>query len=225
MTKTKGKGTYSHSAKTGDLVFTGDITFLNVVSYSNGKNGEYVINFSDKKSGVPYVCQLGGKPKDSTSNQPPPTQPTSQKIKQNPLATYIPSKGKESPELTKAFEIYGQVMADDLENLHDVAAALAYIIGFNYMIYNSKDSIPPYQVQKIYDQFMEKLLLDENFKNSSNEIKQEMTEKIVLDGLQTREAQFAFMISERKEICLKILKKYLGDSADKLKITDNGMEF
>lgn len=225
MSKTKGKGTYSYSPDTSKLTFTGDITFLNFVSYGLSKDGEYVINFSDRKSNVPYICALGDKLAKTNSNQPDSNQASVNKVKQNPQTIYIPSASKNNSNVVKAFEQYQLVMAGDLENFHDVAGALAYIVCLNYMAYNGKSSVPTYQVQKIYDQFVEKLLLDSNFKNGKHQLKQNILETVILDGLITREAQYSLERSTIKDVSMKMLKKYLGNSAVNLKITDNGMEF
>jgi TolB protein len=56
MPPTNGKGTYIFDSKTSKLSFTGDINQLTFVAYGIGKNGEYVMNFTDKTK-TTYICE------------------------------------------------------------------------------------------------------------------------------------------------------------------------
>jgi hypothetical protein len=149
----------------------------------------------------------------------------SQRIKPNPATIYEPSPIAGDPNLSKAWGFYTQLMAEDFDNFNDVAAALTYIICLNYSYLHQQPSIPHHQVEKIYNQFANKLLLDKNFKKSSDDIKQELTERIVLDGISTVAAVDSKNETTIKEVTLKIMKKYIGNAANSLRITNTGMEY
>ncbi len=143
----------------------------------------------------------------------------------NPTMAYRVAKTNSDPNFAKAYNFYTKTIGEDFENLNDVAVALTYIVYLNYAFYSGQSSIPTNQLQKIYNQFAEKLLQADSFKNANNETKQQLAEKIILDGVQTLDVAVTKDEKKTKEVSLRMLRQYLGKSADTLKITDNGMEF
>jgi hypothetical protein len=147
------------------------------------------------------------------------------KVKQNPFFIYKPTKNEQNNSLKSAWEVYTTVMNDDIENFNDPAAALTFIVSLNYMTYHNIQSISTATTQKMYNQFAEHFLQDDTFKKSTDEVKQQLTESVVMDGLQTLEAVKSKDGVKIKEVSMRLMKKYLGTKAPELKITDNGMEF
>jgi Tol biopolymer transport system component len=141
------------------------------------------------------------------------------------ITAYKPTQVNKDPNFTKAYELYTRVMGEDLDNYNDVAAAFTYVVVYNYALYHQLEGIPTNQVRQIYKNFVEKLSQTSRFIGSTNEIKQQLAELAILDGVET------FIVSRSKdqvkikEVTLRIMKKYVGKTADKLKITDNGIEF
>jgi hypothetical protein len=52
-----------------------------------------------------------------------------------------------------------------------------------------------------------------------------MVADIILDGLETVQAGATKDPQKIKETCIRLMKKYVGKNAEKMKVTDNGMEF
>jgi WD40-like Beta Propeller Repeat len=143
----------------------------------------------------------------------------------NSGTSYNPTAVNKDPNFAKANEIYRQVMGDDLDDYNDVAAAITYIVVLNYTYLHQLEGVPTNQVRKVYRQFVDKLLQTDGFQNADNETKQQLAELAILDAIETVTAVKAKNQSKLNEVTLRILRKYVGKSADKLKITDNGMEF
>jgi hypothetical protein len=147
------------------------------------------------------------------------------KIKPNAYTIYEPTPQQANPAFTTAWELYSKVMEDDVENFHDVAAAITYVVSLNYMVLNHVNSISTSTTNKVYNQFVKNLLLDNNFKKLSNHDKQMMVGDIIMDGLETANIRNTNDPSKIKETCIRLMKKYIGKNAENMKITDNGMEF
>jgi hypothetical protein len=177
----------------------------------------------------PYISWITTK--QTQANLPATTEnPT---ITDNNSATFTPNRAmayqvaqtNSDPRFAKAYNFYTKTMSEDFDNLNDVAVAFTYIVTLNYAFYHQQFTIPKNQLQKIYLQFAEKLLQTDSFKNATNEVKQQLAEKVILDGVQTLDVAVTKDEKKTKEISLRMLRQYLGKSADTLKITDNGMEF
>jgi hypothetical protein len=150
---------------------------------------------------------------------------TAKKIKANAFTIYEPSPQHTDADFAKAWELYTKVMEADLDNFNDVAAAITYVVSLNYMHINNINSISTPTTEKVYNQITKTLLQDDNFKKLSNIEKQTMTEQIILDGLETALAASTKDPQKIKETALQLMKKYIGKNAEKMKITENGMEF
>jgi hypothetical protein len=150
---------------------------------------------------------------------------SNKKVTPNPYLIYKPTTHNTQPAFTKAWEIYTQVMQDDLENFNDIAAAITYVVSLNYMHLNNISSISTPTTEKIYNQIATNLLQVDDFKKTSNSDKQMMTEQIVLDGLETMQVAATKDQQKIKECSIRLMKKYIGKNAEKMKVTDNGMEF
>jgi hypothetical protein len=164
-------------------------------------------------------------PNDNGSTQPAEENNPGTKVKPNPYMIYTPAKQNTEPYFTKAWEIYTQVMEADLENFNDVAAAITYVVSLNYMQVNNINSISTPTTEKIYNQIANNLLLDDNFKKLSSSDKQTMAEQIILDGLETAQAAATKDSQKIKETAIRLMKKYIGKNAAKMRVTDNGIEF
>jgi hypothetical protein len=158
-------------------------------------------------------------------NKPIEANKKGKKIKPNPFTIYEPIPQTSEEQFAKAWELYTKVMEADLENFNDVAAAITYVVSFNYMVMNNVNEISTSVTEKVYNQIAKKLLADGSFKKLSNADKQMMTVDIILDGLETAEAAATKDPQKIKETCLRILKKYIGKNTEIMKVTDNGMEF
>jgi hypothetical protein len=147
------------------------------------------------------------------------------KVLSSPITAYNPTKLNKDPNFAKAYEMYLQVMGEDLDNYNDVSSAITYIVVLNYAYKYKLNGVPTNQVRKVYQQFVDKLLQTSGFKNSDNETKQQLAELAILDGVETITAVNSKDQRKINEVTLRILRKYVGKAADTLKITDNGMEF
>jgi hypothetical protein len=162
---------------------------------------------------------------NETQTKPTEENTTSKKVTPNPYTLYKPATQNTEPAFATAWEIYKQVMQDDLENFNDVAAAITYVVSLNYMHLNNISSISTPTTEKIYNQIATNLLQVDDFKKTSNSDKQIMTEQIVLDGLETMQAAATKDQQKIRECAIRLMKKYIGKNAAKIKITENGMEF
>lgn len=192
--------------------------------YLTDNNGEYVES-GNRITWLPNVLNTTSSTNNQTveSNKNAPI--NEQKTTPNLLTTYKPDRTNPDPNFAKANEVYRQVMGDDLDNYNDVAAALTYIVVLNYAYLHQQDGVPTNQVRQVYKQFVEKLSQTDGLKNAYNETKQQLAELAILDGVETFRAINSKDQKKINEVTLRILRKYLGNSADKLKITDNGMEY
>jgi hypothetical protein len=191
--------------------------------YLKDSNGNHVES-RNRITWLPNNTNASG----NLTNNPPKkvsdNQVAAQKIKADSATVFKPAINNDS-RFSKAFDLYKQTMADDFEEFNDVAAAFTYIIAVNYSFKKRQESIPTNQIQKIYRQFVEKLLQIEGFKSASNEAKQQLAESAIMDGLETYVTVNTKDQNKINEVTLRIMRKYIGNKADTLVITDNGMEF
>lgn len=159
----------------------------------------------------------------NTTNQSIPTRDS--EVTTNSPTAYQPTLKNKDPNFAKAYSLYTQVMGEDLENYNDVAAAFTYIVVYNYAFYHQLEGVPTNQVRQVYKQFVERLSQTEGFNNATNETKQQLAELAILDGVETFIAAKSKDQVKIKDVTLRIMKKYVGKTADKLKITDTGIEF
>jgi hypothetical protein len=183
------------------------------------------ISWISNRDGLVAATILQTPAYDDVQNKPLEENYTSKKIKPNPYTIYKPILQTTTPDFTKAWELYRKVMEADLENFNDVAAAITYVISLNYMVLNNVNSISTPTTEKIYNQIAKNLLLDDSFKKLINSDKQMMVADIILDGLETVQAGATKEPQKIKETCIRLMKKYIGKNAEKMKVTDNGMEF
>jgi WD40-like Beta Propeller Repeat len=155
----------------------------------------------------------------------PQIQNTEPRFSTDSITAYNPTTENKDPNFAKANEAYRQVMGDDLDNYNDVAAALTYIVLLNYMYLHEQTGVPTNQVRQVYKQFVEKFSQTEGFKNADNEVKQQLAETAILDGVETLRAVNSKDRNKINEVTLRLMRKYVGKSADRIKITDKGMEF
>ena len=206
---------------------TSDVTDQNLIFVAKVKTDEgfYLTDKNNRNIvGGNRISWLSDVPIASTGTTPP-IQNTEPKVSNNSLTAYTPKTENKDPNFAKANEVYRQVMGDDLENYNDVAAAITYIVVLNYAYLHQQDGVPTNQVRQVYKQFVEKLSQTDGLKNAYNETKQQLAELAILDGVETFRAINSKDQKKINEVTLRILRKYLGNSADKLKITDNGMEY
>ena len=150
---------------------------------------------------------------------------TTNKIIQNPTMAYVASPQQTNKDFEKIWEYYTKVMEEDVENFNDPAVALTYIICLNYAYYTGQQSIPTNQVQKIYNQFVQKLLQEKDLFKNDNNVKEQLTKAIIQNSIETFKAVSTKNEGKIKEVALQMLTKYIGKAANNLKITDNGMEY
>jgi hypothetical protein len=206
---------------------TSDVVDQNLIFVAKVKTDEgfYLTDKNNKNiGGGNRISWLSDVPIASTGTTQP-IQITEPKVSNNSLTAYNPTTENKDPNFARANELYRQVMGDDLENYNDVAAAITYIVVFNYMYLHQQKGVPTNQVRQVYKQFVEKLSQTEVLKNANNEAKQQLAELAILDGVETFKVVNSEDRKKINEITLRMLRKYIGKSADTLKITDNGIEF
>ncbi len=209
-------------AALNEAVLPGQVTTKNLIFVAkfNTTEGFYLFdNTNQYLLGGNRISWVSDVPNTTTV----PTRDTSNSGKSE--TGYNPTTVNKDPNFIKANEIYRQVMGDDLDDYNDVAAAITYIVVLNYTYLHQLEGVPTNQVRKVYLQFVEKLSQTEEFKNAGNETKQQLAELAIMDSLETVMAVKLKNQSKLNEVTLRLLRKYIGKSADKLKITDNGMEF
>ena len=109
---------------------------------------------------------------------------------------------------------------------NDVATVMTYYISANYMRLNDVNYIEPEKTAAMYEQLSGVLLKDDTFFKLKPEEKQLMAEFLLLTG------DYPLMVFNQNRIFGELKKKskenlarIFGDNADKMKITENGIEF